>query len=1073
MTHTARLMGKRVAILLAVALVLSSFVGFLGTGVAGAEGEQVSRIDGNNRYDTAAKAALAKYDTADAVILTDGEILVDGLAGSVLAGALDAPILLSNRNSKSLPAETKRAIEQLDPDIVYILGGTDAVPASVEDELKAEGYRVERLAGEERQDRFDTAVAIVNKAKELGASLEKAYVIGSEKSVVDALVAGPAAFLNGSAVIPVKDDAAVLAFVVKALNDLGVREVVVVGGTDVVSEAVEVALKDEFGDEQVRRIGGVGRVETSVDFAREEFASPAGFMLVRGEGDKQDAGVDAVAGLVYGYPILLVTKPDELPQGVAELLEEHAGLPVVLMGNTEAIGEGVEEKVKEAVGEKELRVVSVSAITTTVDTSGDSLKFAINGQTEAPDQETLEALKKAGYTFEFLANKAVFKTGSATMSSTSEDGALGTLTPGTTFIYQVKVYLDGELVAESERQEVTVIDKSKRVTAISAIELYVIQDNIEIKVESGKLAEGDQAYVKVLGRTAAMAEDAKDADITALVDLSTDYPAIATVSPNGSIKLPGAKGDVTITARAGELEHSITVNAGNPKRVPSAENSTVAPASLKLATGQNAVIEVALKDQYGDTFVQGVQGVQGVLGIKIEYTKDLVKVNEVSVVDKDTGDPRVKINLTAQEAGVDTILVKYGDDVELAKVDLTVKAPGDIAEYRLETEDGQDPVIDLKGEQTVNLYLKAYDEDGLFVEKVENLAGYAVKSSDATVADAKIVEDNDNKGYVVQVTGKNPGTAVITVYREEDAFEDPVAETVVTVINSTPTVVGVTFADVGTITEAGLIPVSEIIEKIEAKNPEGQAVETMIVVENSNGENSNFVIKEVIKENKSEVKIGSVKVVTIPKGYYSNVSAIASEDNGNPALSVKGAGKATINVAVLDADGRVVGQTDIAVDIPYLGIDEDRSKYEYDENSGQATLTVVAWDDSRLKELEIDHNYGKHGSEKVNGQVLPEFSVYASKDDPYGGQKQEFKSYGVEVTYKEEIRDGQVRGTWTITFDKGTLARKLNELEVNNAEEVANEILSNFKFYLVVHDADGNASGDMKNGSYVTIPNNN
>lgn len=1053
MTHTARLMGKRVAILLAVALVLSSFVGFLGTGVAGAEGEQVSRIDGNNRYDTAAKAALAKYDTADAVILTDGEILVDGLAGSVLAGALDAPILLSNRNSKSLPAETKRAIEQLDPDIVYILGGTDAVPASVEDELKAEGYRVERLAGEERQDRFDTAVAIVNKAKELGASLEKAYVIGSEKSVVDALVAGPAAFLNGSAVIPVKDDAAVLAFVVKALNDLGVREVVVVGGTDVVSEAVEVALKDEFGDEQVRRIGGVGRVETSVDFAREEFASPAGFMLVRGEGDKQDAGVDAVAGLVYGYPILLLIDADELPQGVAELLEEHAGLPVVLMGNTEAIGEGVEEKVKEAVGEKELRVVSVSAITTTVDTSGDSLKFAINGQTEAPDQETLEALKKAGYTFEFLANKAVFAAG----KSTSEDGALDTLRPGTTFIYQVKVYLDGELVAESERQEVTVIDKAATVTAISAIELYVKQENIEIKVESGKLAEGDQAYVKVLGRTAAMAEDAKDADITALVDLSTDIPAIATVSPNGLIKLPGAKGNVTITARAGELEHSITVNAGNPKRVPSAENSTVAPASLKLATGQDAVIEVALKDQYGDTFVQDVEN-----QVVIEDDESLLTGDKsVGVVDEDTGDPRVKISLTAgQKAGEGTILVKYSN-VELAKVDLTVKAPGDIAEYRLETEDGQDPVIDLKGEQTVNLYLKAYDEDGLFVEQVKNLEGYAVKSNNATVADASIdIVDDQQK---VVVTGKKPGTARITVYREEDAFEDPVAETVVTVINSTPTVVGVTFAEVGTITEAGSIPVSEIIEKIEARNPEGQAVETMIDVDDSNGNddsNSNFVIKE----SGSEVVIGSVKVMTIPQG-RSTVSAEASkDDDDNPVLSVKGAGKATINVAVLDADNKFVGQTEIAVDIPDSrepGIDVGSSKYVYE--NGQATLTVVAWDDFQLKELEIDHNYGNYGA---NDLGLPEFSVYASEEDPFGGQGDKFAAYGVKVTYKEEIRDGQVIGTWTITFDEEDLNKKLPE------NSNAADILSNLQFYLVVYDADGNASGDM-DGNYVTIPKNN
>ena len=50
-------------------------------------------------------------------------------------------------------------------------------------------------------------------------------------------------------------------------------------------------------------------------------------------------------------------------------------------------------------------------------------------------------------------------------------------------------------------------------------------------------------------------------------------------------------------------------------------------------------------------------------------------------------------------------------------------------------------------------------------------------------------------------------------------------------------------------------------------------------------------------------------------------------------------------------------------------------------------LTVDASDDN-LYELEVDHNIAD----------LPEFSVYASEEDPYGGQGSAFAEAGVTVT---------------------------------------------------------------------------
>jgi len=70
-------------------------------------------------------------------------------------------------------------------------------------------------------------------------------------------------------------------------------------------------------------------------------------------------------------------------------------------------------------------------------------------------------------------------------------------------------------------------------------------------------------------------------------------------------------------------------------------------------------------------------------------------------------------------------------------------------------------------------------------------------------------------------------------------------------------------------------------------------------------------------------------------------------------------------------------------------------------------LTVDAADVSGgLFELEIDHSM-------EGNPATPEFSVYASETDPYGGQQTLFEeTFGVTVTYS----GNQTNGTWTIDF---------------------------------------------------------
>src|SRR5699024_2218318 len=110
------------------------------------------RIAGDNRYGTAIEVSKAANESADTVILATGEDYADALAGNVLAKAKNAPILLTN--GKVLRADILEEIKSLGADNVIILGGENAIAASMEGKLEAEDLTVERLEG---KNRFATA----------------------------------------------------------------------------------------------------------------------------------------------------------------------------------------------------------------------------------------------------------------------------------------------------------------------------------------------------------------------------------------------------------------------------------------------------------------------------------------------------------------------------------------------------------------------------------------------------------------------------------------------------------------------------------------------------------------------------------------------------------------------------------------------------------------------------------------------------------------------------------------------------------------------------------------------------
>jgi lactocepin len=130
---------------------------------------RVERVSGTNRYDTARR--VAQHAGADAVgevgghrtaVLASGTGFADALAAGPLsyAGADGSvPTLLTAAGA--LSPETRSALTALRVQQVVIAGGTAAVGAAVEAELRTLGLQVHRLAG---PDRSATAVAIARYA---------------------------------------------------------------------------------------------------------------------------------------------------------------------------------------------------------------------------------------------------------------------------------------------------------------------------------------------------------------------------------------------------------------------------------------------------------------------------------------------------------------------------------------------------------------------------------------------------------------------------------------------------------------------------------------------------------------------------------------------------------------------------------------------------------------------------------------------------------------------------------------------------------------------------------------------
>jgi len=390
---------------------------------------------------------------------------------------------------------------------------------------------------------------------------------------------------------------------------------------------------------------------------------------------------------------------------------------------------------------------------------------------------TVADIVEAGYTVEFQS------TSSNTIVNTATGELAANLATGSTFDYKVIVKKDGDII-ESDLVTVKVLDFSSYIEDIA--EYSLMQGTTT--VDSGTISIAD-------GNALIQATKATTIDGTAVVNPTAMYtssnPSVASVNATTGQITPISTGSVNITIKVDGAQEVVALNVVADARV--AQTLDTSLTNVKLYQGKSQVIDVMVKDQYGDLFE----------GTLTPTTTDAA----IATV---TASPIVNgagtVTITSVAAGEATVDISNGTNV-LKSINTKVSNDSVVTNRKIETtQTSNDFTLDVvKGstDKTVNLHWNTYNAGDYLVGNETALTStYNVSSSDTSVATV-----STNASGVMTVTAVAPGTTTIMIKQGTVVRETKT----ITVVDTTPQITNITFEDVDPIETAGAL--SEVVLK--------------------------------------------------------------------------------------------------------------------------------------------------------------------------------------------------------------------------------------------------------------------
>ncbi|WP_131104539.1 cell wall-binding repeat-containing protein [Ornithinimicrobium sufpigmenti] len=298
----------------------------------------VERISGEDRYDTAAEASRAWGRNVSVVYVVSGRDYPDALTAAARAGVYDAPVLLTRPDG--LPGPTLSALQRLNPARVVVVGGPGAVATEVADQLRdlTRNRDLTRVGG---TNRYATAAAM---AAYYPAGRARVYLASGE-DYPDALAGAALAGHEHMPLLLTRQDRLDQA-TVDQLRRLDAQEIVVLGGSGAVSDAVAQQAASHSTSGTYRRLAGDDRYATMARIAAQ---FPAGRTpaYVASAQDFPDALVGAaVAGGLHGVAMVL-TANDRVRGATAAALTRQNPQSIYVLGGSTVVTDATLELLSE------------------------------------------------------------------------------------------------------------------------------------------------------------------------------------------------------------------------------------------------------------------------------------------------------------------------------------------------------------------------------------------------------------------------------------------------------------------------------------------------------------------------------------------------------------------------------------------------------------------------------------------------------------------------------------------------------------------------------------------------------
>jgi putative cell wall-binding protein len=281
---------------------------------------KLQSLIGSTRYSTAVEISKMGWTTSDTVLIVNGAAIVDGLTATPLAFAKNAPLLLTTKDA--FPSETMEEIRRLKAKEIILIGGTSVISEAVETSLRAQGYTVSRIGG---QDRYETSLLI---AKELDKIIDvKTIYMAYGRGEPDALsIAAYAGQVKQPIILTDKSN--IPADTLNWLRTEGLSDAFFIGGEQVISPTIItqmniITTKDVLSN----RISGSDRHETNAKvilrfYVAAEFPT---IMVAKSETEKLvDALTAGPLAAKMGVPVLLVSQGGIVPSQKDVLSSKHS-----------------------------------------------------------------------------------------------------------------------------------------------------------------------------------------------------------------------------------------------------------------------------------------------------------------------------------------------------------------------------------------------------------------------------------------------------------------------------------------------------------------------------------------------------------------------------------------------------------------------------------------------------------------------------------------------------------------------------------------------------------------------------